>query len=88
MIDLWPMHNDKGFSVIAISETWLNGEKGADEELEGYEMFFINRINKKRGGVALYGDTPVKCKIVESTCTSTTIDNVMECITVEIDVEK
>ena len=41
------------FNVIAISETWLS-DKDADAELEGYEMFCVNRTNKRGGGVALY----------------------------------
>lgn len=68
----------KPFIVIAISETWLNPEKGVDFELEGYEMSYINRRNKKGGGVALDVDK----KVLEDM--STTVDNVMECVTIEI----
>lgn len=40
------------FSVIAVSETWLNDEKGKDVELEGYRLFTTNKKNKMGGGVA------------------------------------
>lgn len=35
------------FNVITVSETWLENEKGSDVRLEGYELFMINRNNKK-----------------------------------------
>lgn len=44
------------FSIIAISETWINNVKGADFELDGYEFNYINRKNKNGGGVAIYVD--------------------------------
>lgn len=70
------------FNVIAVSETWLSNEKGADVELEGYELFATNRTNKKGGGVALFVNNDLRCKIVKTI----TIENVMECVTVEINV--
>ncbi len=66
------------FYVIAVSETWLK-EKEADVELEGYELFTVNRVNKKGGGVALYVSSDFKCNIVDGM--STSIDNIMECVT-------
>lgn len=76
----------KPFNIIAISETWLSSEKGVDFELNGYELNYINRIGKRGGGVALYIKNSLKYKVVE--CMSTTIDNLMDCITVEICMEK
>lgn len=74
------------FSVIAVSETWLDVDKACEVELEGYELFTKNRTNKKGGGVALYVDNDLSCKIVDSL--STTIEGVLECLSVEIVVLK
>ena len=74
------------FNIIAISETWLDGEKASDMGLDGYELFTMNRVNKKGGGVALYVDEALRCSQIESM--SSTIDNVLECVTIEIYVEK
>jgi len=41
---------------------------------------------KRGGGVALFVTTDLKCRIVE--CMTTAIDDLFECITVEIDLEK
>ena len=68
------------FSIIAISETWITEDKGIDFELEGYELRYINRQNKGGGGVALYVDNTLKCKVMNYM--STVIDNVLECITI------
>lgn len=42
------------FSIIAISETWFNKDKGIQFELDDYELTYMNRENKKGGRVALY----------------------------------
>uniref|UniRef100_A0A669C5X4 Reverse transcriptase domain-containing protein n=1 Tax=Oreochromis niloticus TaxID=8128 RepID=A0A669C5X4_ORENI len=76
----------KKFNIIAISETWLDNEKVSEMGLEGYELFTMNRVNKKGGGVALYVDKVLKCSLIE--CMSSTIDDVLECVTIEIHVEK
>lgn len=55
-------------------------------KLNGLEPNHKNRSNKKGGGVALYVNNRLKYKIVENMTTA--IDNVMECITVEICLEK
>lgn len=74
------------FTVIALSETWLTDDKGFDFPFDGYELFFVNRVSKKGGGVALYICSDLKCKIIESM--TTVIENLMECITVEIEMKK
>lgn len=58
------LSNFNKFNVITVSETWLDNVKVHDVELEGYELFTINRINKKGGGVALYVDTALRCSMV------------------------
>ena len=72
------------FNIIAISETWLSLERGVDFEMEGYDLNFVNRSNKDRGA-GLYVDNRLKYKIVESLTAA--VDNVCECVTVEISME-
>lgn len=74
------------FSVIAISETWLSQEKGMDFEIEGYEFNCLNRVNKRGGGTALFVNRRLKYKIIANMTTA--IDEVCECISIEIDMEK
>ncbi|KAI2647507.1 DNA-directed RNA polymerase subunit omega [Labeo rohita] len=74
------------FTVIALSETWLTDEKGVEFHFEGYELFYVNRIYKRGGGVALYVSSDLKCKIIE--CMTTAIADLMECLTVEIEMKK
>ena len=69
------------FSIIAVSETWLDSDKIADVQLEGYELFTVNRQGRS-GGVALYVDSTLKCKYIEDK--SRAIENVFECVTVDI----
>ena len=77
---------DNPFNIIAISETWFSEERGVNFELEGYELNYTNRINKKCGGTALYVDKRLKYKVIESM--STAIEQVCKCISVEILMEK
>lgn len=37
------------FTVVAISETWLSNDKELEDGLEGYETFWQNRVNRRRG---------------------------------------
>lgn len=70
------------FNIIALTETWLNAERGVDFDLEGYEFHHINRVNKTGGGVAIFIDSTFHSKVVEDM--SFVIDNVLECISIEI----
>uniref|UniRef100_A0A3P9M519 Reverse transcriptase domain-containing protein n=1 Tax=Oryzias latipes TaxID=8090 RepID=A0A3P9M519_ORYLA len=74
------------FSVIAISETWFNAEKGVENFiLEGYELRYCNRLNKGGGGVALYVDKTLHFRVVNSM--TAVVDNMLECLTIEISQE-
>lgn len=75
----------KRFSIIAISETWRTESKGTHFELDGYEMNDINRQGKAGGGVALFVDNSLKYRIVDEM--TATLDNILECITIEITIE-
>lgn len=72
------------FNIIAISETWLTKEREQEVKIEGYELFVSNRTNKKGGGAALYVSNEFDCQLVNEM--STTIDNVMECVTIEMSI--
>ncbi len=72
----------QSFNIIAISETWINSERGMDFELEGYEMVCKNREVKNGGGVALFVDKNLIYKVVEKI--TTVVDNVLECVSIEL----
>ena len=74
------------FNIIAISETWINTDKGIDFELNGYELRYNNRKNKGGGGVAIYVDVSLNFRVLD--CMTTVVDNLLECITIEICKEK
>ncbi len=42
------------FNIIAVSETWLIGEKEADVVIDGYNLLTTNRKSKNGGGVDLF----------------------------------
>lgn len=74
------------FSVIQISETWFNDDKGINFAINDYDLNYINRQNKTGGGVALYVHKTIHFSIVNSL--SIALDNVMECVTIELKNEK
>lgn len=74
------------FNIIAISETWINPEKEIDFELDGYEFVHTDRKNKAGGGVAIFVDKRLKFKALEKM--SVVVDNILECITVEVNTGK
>lgn len=45
--------------------TWNNSDKGMDFELDGYELWNINRQNKDGGEIAVYADKTSTCKVVD-----------------------
>lgn len=70
------------FSIIAITETWLNIDKGTDFCLDDYELCYMKRGKKMGGGVVLYIHKSIQFTVLkEMTCA---IDEIMECLTVEI----
>uniref|UniRef100_A0A3Q3BKX6 Reverse transcriptase domain-containing protein n=1 Tax=Kryptolebias marmoratus TaxID=37003 RepID=A0A3Q3BKX6_KRYMA len=73
---------NRTFSIIALSETWLNDSNIDNIYFDGYELYYKNRSNKRGGGVALLVNKEIKCKIIHKM--SWTIDNIMEIITIEI----
>lgn len=57
-----------------------------DSELTEYGLTYMNTKNKNGGGVALYMDKSFNYKVVEGLTTA--VDDVLECITIEICIEK
>lgn len=81
------LHTLKGrFMMIALSETWMQEERGVVFHIDGYELYHINRTNKRSGGVALFVNEDLKCKQIQGMTMA--IDDIMECISVEIELEK
>lgn len=74
------------FNIIAITETWINSERGTDFAMDGYEFMYINRQNKGHGGVATYVDKSLNFKIIDEM--TTVVDNLLECLSIEICKEK
>lgn len=51
------------FTVLMLTETWYQTDSKM-LELPGYEMFYLNRPNKRGGGVAIYTLACKRCHIV------------------------
>ena len=54
----------------------------SDYNMPGYNVFNTVRINKKGGGVALYIKDIFKSKLITNKLV--VLDNILECVTVEI----
>lgn len=81
------LHSLRGkFKVIALSETWLDEKRGCDFYIDGYELYYINRSNKKPGRVALFVNCDLKCKQLKDMYM--VIDDLMETVTVELEMER
>ena len=47
--------------ALAISESWLNSKvRNAEVEMDGYELFRLDRVHKPGGGVCGYVRTDIK----------------------------
>ena len=56
--------------------------RGVDFGLDGYELSFVNRQNKSSGGVAIFVEKSFNFMVLENMTTA--IDDLVECVTVEI----
>ena len=76
------------FDIIAISETWLEPGDSQDAllRLDGYTMSHMERENRKGGGVAIYVSNSLDYRVIN--CMSVRINGVMECVTVELCINK
>ena len=73
------------FSIIDLSETWMNDEKGDDYSMynmKGYTVHYVNRKNKKGGGTALFVKDTIQQHCLKQLTYS--INNCFEVVTLEI----
>ena len=76
------------FSVVALNETWMNEKNGDSFELykfPEYEVYNVNRQNKKGGGTALYIKSAIDHLFIKDL--SYAIENCFEVVTVQINVK-
>lgn len=69
------------FKILALTETWIKNSDIEKVQIDGYNMFYSNREDKRGGGVAMYVDKNLKCKIDEQ---RTMMSELMEILTIEI----
>ena len=75
------------FDVIAISETWIDDSFDVNYiNIDGYNLYHINRNYKKGGGVALYVKNNLKCKLIVEQSVAHT--DLYECVVIELCFEK
>ena len=74
------------FDIIAISETWAEPNTTEAILLNGYEVLHVARTTTKGGGVALFVNHRFNCTFC--TAKSFEIDNLFECVTIELDMQK
>jgi len=76
----------KNFHIIAVSESWLDGDSDLKEyALEHYEMYNVFRPGKRGGGVALYIRNNLRATKIENK--SCFLEGICEHLTVELNVE-
>lgn len=69
------------FTVIGLSETWLNDNNCSCFSIEGYRMECINRTNRQGGGVSILIQEQLDYTKRSDLCHST---EVIECIFIEV----
>ena len=75
------------FDIITITETWADQTNStSDYNMPGYIVFNTVRINKKGGGVARYIKYIFESKLISNKLA--VLDNILECVTVEINLKK
>ena len=85
-IELYLSQLEVKFDVIAISETWFNEYTTTNVfNMEGYVMHYISRNAGKGGGVAIYVNSNLKCKKIESK--SLCMEENFECVTMDISLD-
>ena len=74
------------FNKIAISETWAEPNTTEIILLNGYEVFHVAKANRKGDGVALFVNHRFNCTL--RTAKSFEIENFVECVIIELDIQK
>ena len=77
---LLDLHNK--FDIITITEAWFESSTDLSLfQLDGYDMYHLDRGNKKGGGVAIYIQDTLRHSIINHM--THTIDDVLECLLVK-----
>ena len=71
------------FNIITITETWFRSSTDLSYfQLDGYDMYHLDRGNKNVGGVAIYIQNTLKHTIINHMTYA--MDDVLECLSVEV----
>lgn len=70
------------FTVIALSKTWMNEDRGVEFDLEGFNFFYTSRVKNRGWGVALFVKSALRCGPAKSM--SVIYDDVLESIAVQL----
>ena len=85
-IELYLSQLEVKFDVVAISETWFNDYTSTNVfNMKGYVMHYVSRSAGKGGGVAIYVNSNLKCKKIESK--SLCMEENFECVTMDISLD-
>lgn len=69
LVQLQMLTSEKGFDVLAISESWLNSTvSNAGVEISGYKLFRQDRLRKKGGCVYVNIRTSLEAKVLKKFC--------------------
>ena len=72
---------DNKLNVIAVTETWLTPNNEENYQISGFNFFSKCRQGKTGGGVGLYIDQNLSCKLNENLCLS---NEHIECFFVDV----
>ena len=82
-LDMYLTQLEIKFDVVAITETWFsNNTVSSVFNIKGYDLYYVSRNEGKGGGVALYVNSSIKSKQIESM--SLCVEDSFECVTVEL----
>ena len=70
------------FDIIAITETWIEPNLISDFSINNYDAFYITRGTRRGCGVATYTNKKLSGARAESK--SVVVENILECVTVEL----
>ena len=85
-IEMYFSELDFKFDIIAVTETWFHENTHTSVfNIMGYDMYHVPRSGAKGGGVALYINSSLKCKKIESK--SVCVEDIFECITVDVSLD-
>ena len=69
-----------------ISQTWIDPDLIDEFNINSYDAYHVTRGIRMGGGVAIYTNKKLPCKMVETK--SIAVENILECVTVELSIKK